>query len=107
MKRVILILSLLSLNAVLTIIERLSFTTNIILQPYNFLRLHEIIQITIFLPMSVIGTFLILKYITNNFETIKDTKGTIYILLFIAGTYFYGLGEGLHEVASFFFNMYC
>lgn len=107
MKRVTLILSLLSLNAVLTIIERLSFTTDIILQPYNFLRLHEIIQITIFLPVSVIGTFLILKYISNDFDTIKDTRGTVYVLLFVVGSYFYGLGEGLHEVASFFFNTYC
>ncbi|MBI4079268.1 MAG: hypothetical protein HY429_03145 [Candidatus Levybacteria bacterium] len=101
------ILSILSLNAFLTIVERLSFTGAIRLQPYDFLRLHEIIQMTIFILVSVIGPFLLIKIMSNNFALLKDTKGTLYAVLFVAGTYFYGLGEGLHEVASALFNTYC
>lgn len=77
------ILSVLSLNAFLTIVERLSFTGAIKLQPYDFLRLHEIIQMTIFILVSVIGPFLLIKIMSNNFALLKDTKGTLYAILLL------------------------
>lgn len=107
MKRINLWLTLSSLNAVIVIFERLSPTTQIILQPYSYLRLHEVVQMIIFIQISVLLPFLILKTITNNFETLKDTKGTILGLIFIAGIYLYATGNGLHEVASFLFNTFC
>jgi len=56
---------------------------------------------------SILISFLLLKVISNNFETIKDFKGTLYALLFITGVYFLATGNGLHEVASFLFNTFC
>jgi hypothetical protein len=49
MKRLQILFSLNSLAVVLVSIERFSFTTHILLQPYHFLRLHEVIQITVVL----------------------------------------------------------
>lgn len=107
MRRINLLLTFLSLNAVLVTIERFSFTTQIILQPYSFLRLHEVFQITILILISAIIPFYILKEITHNFETLRSTKGTLLGLLFITGLYFYATGNGLHEVASYLFNTFC
>lgn len=99
--------TLLSLNAVLVTAERFSFTTKVILQPYSFLRLHEVIQMSVIILISVIIPFFILKEITRNFESLKMTKGTILGLIFIIGLYFYSTGNGLHEVASHQFNTFC
>jgi hypothetical protein len=107
MKRVNLLLTLLSLNALLVTIERFSFTTKIILQPYSFLRLHELIQMTLIILISAIIPFFILKEVTHNFESLKSTKGTLLGALFITGLYFYATGNGLHEVASYLFNTFC
>ncbi len=107
MKKINLLLTLSSLNAVIVIFERLSPTTQIILQPYSYLRVHEVVQMLIFINISVVLPFLLLKTISNNFETIKDKKGTFYTVLFIMGIYLYAAGNGLHEVASFLFNTFC
>ncbi len=107
MKRINFLLTLLSLNAVLVTIERFSFTTRIILQPYSFLRLHEVVQITIIILISVVVPFFLLKEISRGFDTLKSTRGTLLGLLFIVGLYFYATGNGLHEVASYLFNTFC
>lgn len=107
MKRINLILTLLSLNTVLVTIERFSFTTKVILQPYNFLRLHEVFQMLVVILLTVALPFFLLKEITNNFETLKTVKGTLLGLLFIVGVYFYSTGNGVHEVASYIFNTFC
>jgi len=107
MKRVNLLLTLLSLNAVLVTIERFSFTTQIVLQPYSYLRLHEIVQMTIIILISVIIPYFLVKEISGNFEALKSTAGTLLGLLFIIGVYFYSTGNGLHEVASYLFNTFC
>ena len=96
-----------SLSVLLVTIERYSFTTNVLLQPYNFMRLHEIFQMTVIILLTVIIPFLLLKEVTHNFELMKTRKGFFYVLLFIVGIYFYATGNGVHEVSSFNFNTYC
>lgn len=95
MKKVNILLSLFSLNAVLVIIERLSPTTKIVLEPYSFLRVHEVFQMSVIILISVILPFLLLKVITNNFETLKDRTSSIIAVIFITGLYFYATGNGL------------
>lgn len=107
MKKVNLLLTLLSLNAVIISIERFSFTTEIILPPYHFLRLHEVVQISFLILSSTILAFFLLKEISRNFELLKTRKGTILGAMFIVGVYFSSTGNGLHEVASYFFNTFC
>lgn len=101
------ILTASSLLTLLVIAERLSFTTQIILEPYNFLRLHEVVQMLVLILISVILPFFVLKIVTKNFELLKTTKGTFLGLLFIIGIYFYATGNGAHEIASYIFNTFC
>lgn len=101
------ILTLLSLNTILLSLERFSFTTKVVLQPFSFLRLHEAFQIIFVTLISVIFSFLLLKEISHNFESLKRKNGPIYLLIFLLGLYFYASGNGLHEVSSFLFNNYC
>lgn len=57
--------------------------------------------------LTVIIPFLILNEVTNNFQSMRGKYGLIMGLLFITGVYFYATGNGVHELASFFFNTYC
>lgn len=107
MNRINFLLTLLSLNAVLVIIERVSPTTQIILQPYSFLRVHEVFQMIVVITLSIIISFLLLKILSKNFELLKSKKGTIIGVVFVLGIYFTATGNGLHEVASFLFNTFC
>lgn len=107
MRKVPLLLTLLSLCSVLIIIERLSPTTQIILQPYNFLRVHEVFQMTIVITLSFVVSFYLLKTLSNNFELLKSFYGTMAGLLFVLGVYFNATGNGVHEMASFIFNTFC
>src|SRR5690349_22014708 len=107
MKRINTIVTLYSLTALVIIIERLSPTTQILLQPHNFIRLHEINQTVIFLPITVILSFFILKWVTDNFRTLDNRLNTFLAVVFVCGAYLYGAGEGWHEVASFTLNTYC
>lgn len=107
MNRLNFLFSLSSLNVILVTIERFSFTTKVLLQPYNFLRLHELFQMSFLILFTVIVPFLLLKEVTNNFESLKLNKGFILGLVFIIGVYFYATGNGVHEVSSFNFNNYC
>lgn len=107
MKTLNFLLTLSSLNVILVTIERFSFTTKIVLQPYSFLRLHEVVQIITLILFTVIIPFFLLKEITGNFGTLKTTKGTLLGLAFIIGVYFYATGNGIHELASYLFNTFC
>ncbi len=101
------IFTLSSLSLVLVSIERFSLTSKILLQPYNFLRLHEMVQMTTIILSTVILPVLILKEVTNNFSTVKTRYGFLLLLSFIVGIYFYATGNGIHEVSSFNFNNFC
>lgn len=101
------LLSLTSFSVLLVTIERFSFTGKVILQPYSFLRLHEVFQIIVLILLTVIIPFLVLKEVTYNFELLKNKKGFFLSILFVSGIYFYATGNGIHEIASFAFNTYC
>src|SRR3989338_5145983 len=107
MNRINILLTLTSINVLLVTIERFSFTTKILLQPYGFLRLHEIFQMTVLILITVIIPFLILKEVTNNFDLFKTKKGFWLAFTFLIGVYFYATGNGVHEVSSFNFNQFC
>jgi hypothetical protein len=107
MKRINTIVSLYTLTALVIIIERLLPITRVLLQPYDFIRLHEINQTVIFLPITVILSFFILKSVTDNFQTLNRRLNTFLAVVFLCGAYLYGAGEGWHEVASFTLNTYC
>lgn len=107
MHKLNLLFSLSSLSVILVTVERFSFTTKILLQPHSFMRLHEIVQMIFLILLTVIIPFLILKYITNNFSTLKSGMGFLLGLAFITGIYFYSTGNGIHEVSSFNFNHFC
>ncbi len=107
MKRINTIVSLYTLTALVIIIERLLPITRVLLQPYDFIRLHEINQTVIFLPITVILSFFILKSVTDNFQTLNRRLNTFLVVVFLCGAYLYGAGEGWHEVASFTLNTYC
>jgi hypothetical protein len=107
MKRINIIVSLYTLTAIVIIIERLLPATQVLLQPYDFIRLHEINQTVIFLPITVILSFLVLKSVTDDFRTLGRRVNTFLGAIFVCGAYLYGAGEGWHEVASFTLNTYC
>ncbi|MBI3984743.1 MAG: hypothetical protein HY344_02260 [Candidatus Levybacteria bacterium] len=106
MHKLNLLFTLSSFSVLLVTVERFSFTAKILLQPYSFFRLHEIIQMSVLILLTVIIPVLILKEITQNFKNIKQ-KEFVLILTFITGVYFYATGNGVHELASFLFNHYC
>ena len=74
MNKLNLLLTLSSLNVILVTIERFSPTTKILLQPNNFLRLHELFQMLTLILFTAIIPFLTLKELSHNFDLIK-TKG--------------------------------
>lgn len=102
-----LLLALTSLNVLLVTVERFSFTTQILLAPYNFLRLHEVFQMLILILFTVLIPALLLREVTDNFRLMQTKRGLVYFLLFVTGVYLYATGNGVHELASFAFNTYC
>jgi hypothetical protein len=107
MKRLHVLLTLSSLNVLLVTIERFSFTTQIILQPYSFLRLHEVVQMATLILFTVLIPLFVLREVTDNFATLKTSAGMALLVCFIIGIYFYATGNGIHELASFQLNTFC
>lgn len=109
MRRLHLLFSLNSLVVVLVSIERFSFTTHVLLQPYQFLRLHEVIQIAVLILATFIIPCFLFKEVTSDFSTLtKGKKSNLFLgVVFIIGLYFYASGNAFHELASFLFNQYC
>ena len=107
MKQLHLLLTLTSLSVLLVTIERFSFTIKITLQPYSYLRLHEVFQMVIVILLTVLIPFFILKEVSHDFELLKNKRGTILATIFITGVYFYATGNGAHEIASYLFNTFC
>jgi hypothetical protein len=92
-----------SVLVLLVTIERFSFTTTIVLQPYSFIRLHELVQGPILLTLFLVVSAFVLRELSHGFAALP-----YWLLgLFVAGAYLYGLGEGWHEVTSFTLNQYC
>jgi hypothetical protein len=107
MNRLNTLFTLASLTVVLVTLERYSFTTRVLLQPYNFLRLHEVVQITTLILLTVVLPFFLLKEVSGNFGYLRTRNGLLLSLVFIIGVYFYATGNGLHEVSSFNLNQFC
>jgi hypothetical protein len=107
MKRLNLLLTLMSLNVLMVTIERFSFTTHVILQPYSFLRLHEVTQIMFIILCTAILSFSLLKEVSDDFMLLQSTRGTILALVFTIGIYFYAAGNGVHEVTSYAWHAFC
>jgi hypothetical protein len=103
MKRLNVAFTLTSVLVLLVTIERFSFTTMILLQPYSFIRLHELIQGPILLTLFVLVSTFVMTEISRQFETLRFPV----LALFVVGAYLYGLGEGWHEVTSFTLNQHC
>jgi hypothetical protein len=101
------IFTLYSLAVLIIIIERLLPYTRNVLQPYNFISVHQLIQTLIFIPITVILLFFAMKIITNNFHALKEKGNSLLVFLFVIGVYFYGAGEGWHEVANFALHTHC
>ncbi|MBE3560928.1 MAG: hypothetical protein IMW89_17160 [Ktedonobacteraceae bacterium] len=109
MKRLHVLFTLNSLALIFVSVERFSVTTRILLQPFDFLRLHEAVQITVLILATVLLPFFILREVTADFSLLKGTyrKNLILGAFFIAGIYFYASGNAYHELASFLLNQYC
>jgi hypothetical protein len=54
MKRLNWLLTLVSLTVLVVTGERFSFTTRVVLPPSNFLRLHEVLQMTLMILATVV-----------------------------------------------------
>lgn len=107
MKPLNILFTLTSLNVLLVTIERFSFTDQILLPPYHFLRLHEVLQITTLILFTVLIPSFILKIVSQNFKDLTTKYGFMFFLSFVIGVYFYATGNGIHEVSSFNFNNFC
>lgn len=107
MNRINKILTLSSFSVLLVTAERFSFTEKIVLQPYSFFRLHEVIQMLAIILLTVLIPFFLLKELTGNFKLLRTDKGFWLTLLFIIGLYFYATGNGVHETAGYIFNNFC
>lgn len=107
MHKLNILFTLSSLSVLLVTVERFSFTTRVLLQPYNFLRLHEVIQMIFLILFTVIIPFLLLYVLSDNFK-MYTRKSFIWLpLLFLIGVYYYATGNGVHEMASFTLNQFC
>lgn len=71
------------------------------------MRLHEMFQMCVIILLTVIIPSLVLKEVTDGFKTVKSQKDWMLVLFYVVGIYFYATGNGVHEVASFYFNQYC
>jgi hypothetical protein len=92
-----------SLTVLVVTVERFSFTTRILLQPWDFLRLHELVQMSVIILATVVIQGLLLREVSRGFTALTLWP----FLLFLVGVYFYATGNGVHELGSFTFNTYC
>src|SRR5689334_14643086 len=93
-----------SINVLLVTIERFSFTTHVLLPPYNFLRLHEVLQIGTLILFTVLIPLFLLREVTQQWAALQMRDGMLCLTIFVIGLYFYATGNGVHELASFQFN---
>src|SRR5262245_43736146 len=106
MHRLNLLFTLSSFVVLLVTIERFSFTTKILLEPYGFLRLHELVQMVGLIFITVLLSFFVLYISSDNLALFSKRRYMWLPILFIVGMYFFTTGNGLHEMASFTLNEY-
>ncbi|MCL4384270.1 hypothetical protein M1116_02360 [Patescibacteria group bacterium] len=100
-------LSLLSIGLLAMTAGGLLGTGAVYLEPDDFLRLHELIQIAVILPLTIVIAFMILRTVTGRFQKLQNGLGIALGVIFFLGIYFYAVGNGIHEVTNFFLNSYC
>ena len=96
-----------SIAVLVIIIEGLLPYTRTLIQPYDSISIHQLIQTVIFIPVTIILSFFGLKVITHDFQALKDKQNGFLLLVFVIGAYLTGAGEGWHEVANFTLHKYC
>jgi hypothetical protein len=96
-----------SLLVVLVSVERFSATTDVILQPHSFLSLHQLVQTCVLILASTVTFFWTFFVVSGRLRGIAARKTLWLGITFVAGTYLYGAGEGLHEVSSYVLNSQC
>ena len=107
MQKLNLWLTLSSVSVLLVTVERFSPTTQIILQPYDFLRLHEVLQMLLIILFTALIPFMVFLELSRKDSTRKRIEETLLSVLFITGVYFYATGNGVHETAGYIFNSFC
>jgi hypothetical protein len=90
-----------SLAVVLVTIERFSPTVAVLLPPHDFLRLHEVVQMSVLILLTVIIPALQLWELSGGAPKLWAFAA------FVIGAYFYATGNAVHEQASFAYNTYC
>jgi len=91
-----------SLLVVLVSVERFSVTTRVILQPHSFLSLHQLVQTGVLILAGTVTSWWTFSVVSG------QRRARLWLsIAFIAGTYLYGAGEGLHELASYLLNSRC
>ena len=107
MQRLNLWLTLSSISVLLVTVERFSPTTRILLQPYAFLRLHEVLQMALIILSTVLIPFMVFLELSSKSCAPRGKREIILSVIFITGIYFYATGNGVHEVASYIYNSFC
>lgn len=103
MRRLNLLFTATSVSVLLVTVERFSVTTEILLPPWNFLRLHEVLQMTVIILATVVIQALLLREVSRGFSALSLWPA----LVFVVGVYFYATGNGVHELGSFTLQTYC
>jgi hypothetical protein len=96
-----------SLVVVLITIERFSRTTRVVLAPHSFLSLHQLIQTVVLILASSVLAMLLFWETSGHLKALPGRSAVWLSVLFIAGTYLYGAGESLHELASYLLDARC
>jgi hypothetical protein len=107
MNRVNWLFTLTSLSVILVTVERFSFTGKVLLQPHNFLRLHELLQMSVLILLTVVIPALLLREVSQNFSALRSKAGVWLFIVFVVGVYYYATGNGVHEMASFTLSVSC
>nr|WP_296071109.1 hypothetical protein [uncultured Actinoplanes sp.] len=89
-----------SLLVVLVTVERTTPITRVVLQPHAFLSLHQLVQTCVLILASVVTLYW-------TFHAVSGPRHRWLSIIFVAGTYLYGAGEGLHELASYLLQSRC
>ena len=100
MKRFHLILIGLSSSIVILSLNRLTPITQTYLQPFEFLRLMDVLAM-IPIPLSSVLLYVLLK------EQITKSTHVLYTLILITGIYLFAAGSGDHEVTNYLNIRFC
>lgn len=96
-----------SLVVLAVTIERFSRTTRVVLPPHSFLSLHQLIQTAVLILASVVLAMLLFWETSGHLKALPGRSAMWLSVLFTAGAYLYGAGEGLHELASYLLGARC